>query len=123
LLTEDDQKQAARAHSVFRVGPVWIAKTVLLETAWVLRSAYKFDESAIREALTAMLGLPQVHAEDESCVAAALALMTHGLDFADALHLSSRPVGAAFVSSDEILVRRSKHAGIRCLGPSELKPE
>ena len=112
LLTEDDPKQAARARLVFRTGPVWIAKTVLLEAAWVLRSAYKFEEGAIREAFTGMLGLPQVQAEDESCVAAALALMTHGLDFADALHLSSRPAGAAFVSFDEILVRRSKRAGI-----------
>ena len=45
LLTGDDLKQAAAARSLFAAGPIWIAKTVLLETAWVLRSLYGFEES------------------------------------------------------------------------------
>src|ERR1041385_4977846 len=89
LLTGDDVPQQAAARSLFASGPIWIAKTVLLETAWVLASAYRFDETAIRDAFTNLLGLKNVKAEDETSVAYALALMTHGVDFADAMHLGS----------------------------------
>ena len=111
LLTEDDLKQSAAARALFEAGPIWIAKTVLLETGWVLRSLYGFEESAVRNALIKLLGLQNVHTEDEPSVAAALALTVHGLDFADAMHLSSRPPGASFFSFDLSLVRRAKRAG------------
>src|SRR5229473_3361894 len=111
LLTEDDLKQAAAARSLFAAGPIWIAKTVLLETGWVLRSLYGFEESAVRDAFTKLLGLKNVHTEDESSVAAALALTVHGIELADAMHLSSRPPGAAFFSFDLSFVRRAKRAG------------
>jgi predicted nucleic-acid-binding protein len=111
LLTGDDVKQAAAAKSLFAAEPIWIAKTVLLETGWVLRSVYGFSEGAVRDALGKVLGLKNVHAEDEPAVAAALALTAHGIEFADALHLSSRPPGAALISFDQALVHRAKHAG------------
>jgi predicted nucleic-acid-binding protein len=111
LFTEDDPKQAAAAKSLFSAGPIWIAKTVLLETAWVLHSLYGFDDAAIVDAFTKLLGLDDVHAEDESSVAAALSLAAHGIGFADALHLSSRPPGATFVTFDRAFVRWAKRAG------------
>ncbi len=111
LLTEDDRKQAAAARSLFAAGPIWIAKTVLLETGWVLRTLYGFEDSAVREAFTKLLGLKNVHAEDEPSVAAALALTVHGIELADAIHLSSRPAGAVFVSFDQSFVLRAKRAG------------
>jgi hypothetical protein len=79
---------------------------VLLETAWVLRSLYGFEESAIHDAFTKLLGLKNVHAEDESSVAAGLALTTHGIELADAMHLSSRPPEVVFVSFDKSFVQR-----------------
>jgi predicted nucleic-acid-binding protein len=112
LLTGDDPKQAAAARSLFASGPIWIAKTVLLETGWVLRSLYGYDESAIHEAFMKLLGLKNVHMEDEPSVAAALALTVHGIELADALHLSSKPPGAVFVSFDQSFVRRAMRAGI-----------
>ena len=112
LLTGDDPKQAAAARALFASEPIWIAKTVLLETGWVLRSLYRFDESAIRDAFIKLLGLKNVHTEDEPSVAAALALTVHGIEFADALHLSSKPPGAVFVSFDQPFVRRATRAGI-----------
>jgi predicted nucleic-acid-binding protein len=112
LLIGDDPKQAAAARSVFAAGPVWIAKTVLLETGWVLRSVYGFDDDAVREALVRLLGLRSVHAEDEAAVAAAMELTEHGVEFADALHLSSKPNGVSFVSFDQQFVRRAKRAGV-----------
>jgi predicted nucleic-acid-binding protein len=111
LLTEDDPKQAAAATSLFAAEAIWIGKTVLLETGWVLRSLYGFEESAIRDAFTRLLGLENVHTEDKRSIAAALALTVHGIGLADAVHLSSRPPGAGFVSFDHSFVRRAKHAG------------
>lgn len=111
LLTGDDVEQAAAAKSLLAEEPVWIAKTVLLETGWVLRSLYGFDESAIRDAFGKLLGLKNVHAEDEPGVAAALALAAQGIEFADALHLSSRPPGAEFVSFNQYFMRAAQRAG------------
>jgi predicted nucleic-acid-binding protein len=111
LLTGDEPEQAAAARALFAAEPIWIAKTVLLETGWVLRSLYGFEESEIRDAFTKLLGLKNVHMEDESSMAAALALSAYGIELADAMHLSSRPPGAAFVSFDIAFVRRARRAG------------
>ncbi len=112
LLTSDDPKQALAARELFASGSIWLAKTVLLETNWVLRSLYGFEDSAIRAALTKLLGLAQVTAEDAPAVAAALKLSERGLEFADALHLCSRPPGVRFASFDRALVQRAKRAGV-----------
>jgi predicted nucleic-acid-binding protein len=111
LLTEDDPKQAAAAKSLFASGPIWIAKTVLLETGWVLHSLYGFDQIAIRKAFQKLLGLKNVHMEDKPSVVSALALTEHGIELADAMHLSSRPPGVIFVSFDQSFIRRAKRAG------------
>jgi predicted nucleic-acid-binding protein len=111
LLTGDDARQEAAARRLFAAGPIWIAKTVLLETGWVLRSLYGFEEGAIRDAFARLLGLENVQAEDEPGVAAALALTAHGIEFADAMHLASRPPGAAFASFDRAFVHRARRAG------------
>ena len=112
LLTQDDAKQAAIASAVFATEEVWIAKSVLLETTWVLETVYGFEAKAIRGALLLLLGLPNVRMEDEEAVARAIDLIAKGVDFADALHLVSRPAGAWFVSFDKALVRRAQRAGV-----------
>jgi predicted nucleic-acid-binding protein len=112
LLTGDDVEQASAAKSLFSKEPIWIAKTVLLETGWVLRSIYGFKEESVRSAFAKLLGLRNVHAEDPTGVAAALAISAHGVEFADALHLSSRPAGASFVSFDQSFVRAAQRAGV-----------
>ena len=111
LLTDDDPKQTAEVTAMFADGPIWIAKTVLLETEWVLRKLYGFEEHAIRDHFTQLLGLRNVHVEDEPAVTAALALAARGIDLADAMHFSSRPPGARFVTLDRDLVREAKRAG------------
>jgi predicted nucleic-acid-binding protein len=111
LLTGDDPTQEAVARSLFAAGPVWIPKTVLLETGWVLGSVYKFEQEAILNAFTKLLGLRNVQVEDEFSVAAALELAAQGIELADALHLSSRPHGVSFVSFDKPFVKRAQRAG------------
>jgi predicted nucleic-acid-binding protein len=118
LLTGDEPRQAAAARTLFATGPIWIAKTVFLETAWVLRSLYGFEESAIRSAFTKLLGLKSVQVEDEPSLAAALALTAHGIDLADAMRLSASPPGAIFASFDRSLIRRARRAGVA--GVSEI---
>jgi len=112
FLTGDHKEQAATATVLFTHESLWIAKTVLLETAWVLGDAYGFQQPEICESLINVIGLENVQIEDEPAVSAALVLAQQGVSFADALHLSSRPSGCGFVSFDRTLVRRAHRAGI-----------
>ena len=111
LLTADDARQFAAAKAVFG-GSVWIAKTVLLETAWVLGKVYEFDSRTVASAFRQLLALGTVTAEDEEAVVRALGLVEEGLDFADALHLCSRPEGVTFVSFDRKFIARARRAGV-----------
>ena len=78
----------------------------------MLRKEYGFEHGVVGGAVAKLLGLSNVHVEDEESVLAALSLMDAGIDFADAIHLSSRPRGCTFVSFDKTLVKRAKRAGI-----------
>ena len=110
LLAGDDAKQSAAAKAIFAGGAIWVARTVLLETAWVLVSVYGFDEDTVRGALGKLLGLKNVHTENKTALAASLSLK--GVEIADAIHLSSTPEGATFVSFDQAFVKRAKRAGV-----------
>ncbi|GMQ80030.1 MAG: hypothetical protein BMS9Abin03_499 [Thermodesulfobacteriota bacterium] len=46
-LTKDDLSQAKRAAKIMESDDIFIPKTVLLETEWVLRHAYGVDKGAI----------------------------------------------------------------------------
>jgi predicted nucleic-acid-binding protein len=112
LLVGDDAKQTAAAKAQFASRDIWIAKTVLLEASWVLRSLYGYEDKAVQYAFRMLLGLKNVHAEDEAGVAAALGLMSHGIEFDDAINLCSRPPEASFVSFDRTFIRRATKAGM-----------
>ncbi len=43
LLTGDDARQAAQAAALFRSEDIWLSKSVILETEWVLRSSVPFS--------------------------------------------------------------------------------
>jgi predicted nucleic-acid-binding protein len=119
LLTGDDPRQGNAARALFASRNIWIAKTVFLECDWVLRKLYGFEEEEVRAAFRRLTALRNVHAEDEAAIIAALALGENGVDFADALHLSSRPAGAMFRSLDRALVRRAKKAGATGIATAE----
>lgn len=111
ILTADDSRQTALAKAAFESGEIFIAKTVLLEADWVLRRVYRLDAATVRQSLLSLLGLENVSVEDPEAIRTAVALVHQGLDFADALHLASRPPNAHFLSFDRDLVRRAKRAG------------
>ena len=107
LVTSDHPVQAARAVAVFRSGPVFVAKSVLLETEWVLRYSYDLDTEAILRVLRSVLGLANVSVEDPAATVTALRLCEQGLEFADALHVASSAPADRFVTFDERLVKRA----------------
>lgn len=111
FMVTDDAVQARRARVVLENGPVWIPKTVLLETEWVLRYTYGFERVAVNQALGKVCGLPQVVVEDASSVTQALSWHAEGFDFADALHLASSSGARVFYSFDRSLASKAKKAG------------
>jgi len=70
-LVEDDVAQTDRAETVLRSGAVWLPKTVLLETEWVLRTQYRFARRLVATGLERLFGLPGVTVEDAAGVAGA----------------------------------------------------
>lgn len=115
LLTNDDRAQTRRAVAVFAANEVFLPKTVLLETEWVLRHAYRLERADILRGLLGVLGMPRVVAEDAPNVSVALDGYERGLDFADALHVSASAQAQRFVTFD---VRFAKRA--RGIGPIEV---
>ena len=107
LLTADDAAQTRRAATLFEQGDIFLGKTVLLETEWVLRFSYQLSRPAIIAALKNVLGLRQVKAEDSFAIADALTLFESGMDFGDALHLTSSRDAAQFATFDTQLKKRA----------------
>lgn len=110
FLVRDDAGQARRARAIMEIGPIWLAKTVLLETEWVLRYTYQFQPVEVNHALATVCGLSQVVVEDAANVTKALSWHADGFDFADALRLASCPESQCFYSFDRSLAKRAKKA-------------
>jgi predicted nucleic-acid-binding protein len=115
LLVNDDPGQTARAIAVFESEPIFLPKTVVLEAEWVLRYCYGLERKAIAKSFRAVAGLPNVTLENQTEVADALAWFEQGLDFADALHLTSSASAERFGTFDEKLIKRAQ-------GLSEVEP-
>lgn len=92
LLVGDEPAQGKQANQLFSREPeIFIAKTVVLETAWVLQNVYGFRRAEVATALRRVAGLSNVVVECPEQVAEALNMVGRGLDFADALHLAASP--------------------------------
>lgn len=105
VVTADDPEQLAVALEVFRSGDLWLCKTVLLETEWVLRYSYQLSSEAIRESFQRLLGYRALQVEDRGSVLLALSLFEKGMDFADALHLASSAGAEHFATFDRSLAK------------------
>mgnify|MGYP001243186252 FL=1 len=111
LLVADDPEQAQQARVLFAAEEVFIADTVVLETAWVLSYSYGFDAAAIVGALRRLCGLPTVHLRDAAAVALALEWHATGLDFADAFHLALSAHCSRLLTFDRRFVARASAVG------------
>ena len=112
FLTADEAVQFRQAQAVMNAGSVFIAKTVLLETEWVLRRIYEFSPDQVHPALHALLNTAGVDIEDEDGVAQALDWNRHGMDFADAMHICSSGSATEFLTFDKQLIASAKRAEI-----------
>jgi len=73
----------------------------LPEKEFVLRGLYQLELAKIQAALRRLAGRRGVRLEDEAAVVVAFDLFSKDLDFADALHLSSRAESSRFLGSTE----------------------
>jgi len=100
FLVKDHPVQSAKANALIASEDVFVSSTVVLDTAWVLRSVYGYSDDQLGAALAAFCGLPRVTLEEPAIVAQALDWMRGGLDFTDALHLAKARGCQGFVSFD-----------------------
>lgn len=108
LLTEDDEVQYLKSLDIFQNNDIFIPDTVILETEWVLRFAYKFKSTEICSALRQLFGLPNVNLTNPTIVAQTLQWHQSGLDFADAFHLAQSQNYSQFYTFDDKFVKRAK---------------
>jgi len=113
LLTGDDAAQAKRAAALFKKESIFIPKTVLLETEWVLRRLYRLERVTVVSSFRKLGGLGNVELEQPLVVAQALQWCVDGMDFADALHLASSHSASKFATFDEQMKKNA---------PTESKP-
>lgn len=118
LLTKDDPVQFDRAKALFEKEQILIATTVLLESEWVLRYAYKFPPIRIADAFESLFGLSNVTLQEPNIISDALGWHRQGLDFADAIHLAKSQEQESFVTFDKKLIRTaSQITGFPVKGP------
>ncbi|QTR52255.1 type II toxin-antitoxin system VapC family toxin [Thiothrix unzii] len=87
IAVNDDQTQADIAEQLINNNDVFISRTVLLETEWVLRSVYKISRSDIASFFENVLITENIVIENPTEVGQALGWYKLGADFADAMHL------------------------------------
>ena len=110
LLTNDDADQSRRAAALFKKESIFIPKTVLLETEWVLRRLYRIDRNIVVNAFRKLSGLANVEIEQPQVIVQALQWCEEGMDLADALHLASSQSANKFATFDEKM-KKSVRAG------------
>ena len=116
-LTGDDPGQAARAKAAIDAGNVFVSTTVLLESAWVLRSVYSLAGEEAAAALRAFSGLPGVSVESPDLIAEALGRAEKGMDVADALHLGAAARCEALLTFDRRFIELAGDAPLRVTEP------
>ncbi len=104
-LTHDDVEQFDRAAHLIESEPVLLLTSVILETAWVLSSAYRLKRAEVVRQLEAFARLPTVVLAEPEVVWSAFDLISKGVDFADAIHLASAREAGAFITFDRALIR------------------
>lgn len=118
VVTADDPQQLAIALQIMRSEGLWLGKTVLLETEWVLRYTYKLSRETVLDTFVRLLGYRNLSVEAPEQVHSALDLYRGGMDFADALHLTASTGTERFVTFDRDLALGARR--LEVLPPVEL---
>ena len=88
-LVDDHPEQVAVVRQLIARDSIFISRSVLLETEWVLRARYKKSRNQLGAFFTALLEVDNTVVEDAEAVSDALEWYAQGADFADALHLAA----------------------------------
>lgn len=120
VVTRDDPQQLAVASAVLQADRLWLCKTVLLETEWVLRYTYELSRESILKVFRRLLGYRRLKVEDRATVLQALRLYREGMDLADALHLASSLPANYFATFDRTLAKRAGEIHDGAVPPVEL---
>jgi predicted nucleic-acid-binding protein len=111
FLMRDDPEQYRISQQLFSTQDIFVSDTVILETGWVLRYAYKYEPGQVAEAIKMLCGLSTVHLQNPECVADALVGQEMGLDFADAFHLAQADHCVEMLTFDRRFAKRAKQYG------------
>lgn len=87
-LVDDHPEQVAVVRQLIASDSIFISRTVLLETEWVLRARYKKSRDQLSAFFSALLEVDNTVVEDAEAVTHALEWYAQGADFTDALHLA-----------------------------------
>jgi predicted nucleic-acid-binding protein len=88
-LVDDHPEQVAVLRQLIARDSVFISRSVLLETEWVLRARYKIAPPELLHFFRALLETDDAVIEAAEEVSNALDWYAYGADFADALHLAA----------------------------------
>ena len=110
-LVADHPEQVAVVRQLIAGNSVFVSRTVLLETEWVLRARYKVTPTELLKFFRALLEADDTEVEGAEAVGNALDWYEQGADFADALHLAAS--GSAVMHTfDREFCRAAREAGI-----------
>lgn len=88
IAVNDDQAQADIALRLLENNEVFVSRTVLLESEWVLRSVYKKSVNEIADFFENLIYTENISIENIGEVENAIKWYRLGADFADSMHLS-----------------------------------
>ena len=116
-ITQGDPNQFARARDLIRGTLCYVPDTVILETVWVLKSVYGNAAGDIVTKLSAFFGLPTIRVRDSECLKRALTWYIQGMDFGDALHLSTCQHLSHLKTFDQRFIKRASGKGTCVVEP------
>jgi len=110
-LVADHDDQVAVVRQLIASDTIFLSRTVLLETEWVLRTRYRIPRTGLSAFFAALLETDNTLIEDADAVSHALDWYAQGADFADALHLAA--CGSAVMHTfDRDFCKAARDAGI-----------
>jgi len=110
-LVADHPDQVVVVRQLIASDTVFLSRTVLLETEWVLRARYKKTPTELLQFFRALLETDNTVIEAAEEVGNALDWYAQGADFADALHLAA--CGTAVMHTfDRDFCKTARDAGI-----------
>jgi predicted nucleic-acid-binding protein len=111
FVVNDCPAQADIAEALMRQQTVFISRTVLLESEWVLRSRYGQSHAALVTFFQHLVAAENVMLEAHEQIMSALEWYQLGADFADALHLAA--CGEAVMHTfDHGFCKQARAAGV-----------